>query len=67
MTQLLKVLTASRVVVVHIFNPALRKQRQADLSEFEASLVYKVSSWSTKLQRNPVWRKKERKKEKKSI
>ena len=35
--------------------PALRRQRQADLCEFEASLVYRVSScvvWET--QRNPV-------------
>ena len=35
--------------------PALRKQRQADLSEFEASLVY-IASFKTAraIQRNPV-------------
>ena len=26
--------------------PALRRQRQEDLCEFKASLVYKVSSWT---------------------
>jgi hypothetical protein len=34
--------------------PALGRQRQA-ISEFEASLVYKVSSWTAMaIQRNPV-------------
>ena len=32
----------------HAFNPALGRQRQVDLSEFEASLVYKASSRTTK-------------------
>jgi hypothetical protein len=36
------------------------------ISEFEASLVYKVSSQTARpIQRNPVFKKKERKKEKK--
>jgi hypothetical protein len=30
-------------VMIHTFNPSLGKQRQADLYEFEASLVYIVS------------------------
>ena len=36
--------------------PGLGKERQADLSEFKASLVYKVSSRTarTVTQRNPV-------------
>ena len=36
--------------MAHAFNPALRRQRQMDLCEFEASLVYRVP----KLQINPV-------------
>lgn len=35
--------------MVHAFNPALGKQRQADLCEFEAILVYKVSSGQPQL------------------
>ena len=38
--------------------PAVRRQRQADLWEFEASLIYRVCSrtdWAT--QRNPVFKK----------
>jgi hypothetical protein len=35
--------------------PALGRQRQADLCEFEASLVYRVSSRTARdIQRNPV-------------
>ena len=36
--------------------PALRRQRQADLWEFKASLVYRVSSRTARAvtQRNPV-------------
>ena len=46
--------------------PALRRQRRADLCEFEASLAYKASSRTagTVTQRNPVLKnqnKKERK------
>ena len=38
--------------------PALRRQRQADLCEFEASLVYRVSSRTFRAtQRNPDFRK----------
>jgi hypothetical protein len=40
--------------------PALRRQRQA-ISEFEASLVYKVSSRTARvIQRNPVSKKPKR-------
>jgi hypothetical protein len=46
--------------------PALRKQRQADLCEFEASLVYRVSSRTAKVtQRNPVSKQTNKQKEKK--
>jgi hypothetical protein len=39
--------------------PALRRQRQADHCEFKASLVYRVSSRTTRTtQRNPVSKKK---------
>ena len=35
--------------------PALGRQKQADLCEFEASLVYKASSRTARaIQRNPV-------------
>ena len=35
--------------------PTFGRQRQADLSEFEASLVYRVSSRTSRaIQRNPV-------------
>jgi hypothetical protein len=41
--------------------PSLERQRQA-ISEFEASLVYRVSSRTAKaIQRNPVSRKKKKK------
>jgi hypothetical protein len=43
--------------------PALRRQRQADLYEFKASLVYRVSSRTARTsQRNPVSEKKKKKK-----
>lgn len=46
-------------MVAHAFKPlipVLGRQRQADLSEFEASLVYKVSCRTVNIvtQRNPV-------------
>jgi hypothetical protein len=43
-------------VVAHTFNPALRGSgRGRQISEFKASLVYKVSSRTARaLQRNPV-------------
>jgi hypothetical protein len=31
-------------MVVHAFNPELKRQRQVDLCEFEASLIYIVGS-----------------------
>ena len=37
--------------------PALGRQRQVDLCEFKASLVYRGSSRTAKAtQRNPVWK-----------
>jgi hypothetical protein len=48
-------------VVVHAFNPSTLEAE----SEFEASLVYKVSSRTARAtQRNPVWREKKKKKKK---
>ena len=42
-------------MVVHAFNPTLRWQKQADLSGFKATLVYKSSSRTARAtQRNPV-------------
>ena len=42
--------------MAHAFNPSYWRQRQADLCEFEASLVYRVSSRTARAvsQRNPV-------------
>lgn len=31
-------------MMAHAFNPQLRRLRQADLNEFDVSLVYRVSS-----------------------
>ena len=43
--------------------PTFGRQRQADLSEFEASLVYRVSSRTSRAtQRNPVSKKTRKKK-----
>ena len=44
------------VSVAHAFNPIiLRKQRQAELCEFQAKVVYKASSRTARAaQRNPV-------------
>lgn len=33
---------------MHVINPALRRQRQEDLGEFEAALVYVLISRTTK-------------------
>jgi hypothetical protein len=42
-------------VVVHAFNPSSKGGRGRPISEFEASLVYKVSSRTARaIQRNPV-------------
>jgi hypothetical protein len=42
-------------VVAHTFNPSTRWGRGRQISEFEASLVYKVSSRIARvIQRNPV-------------
>jgi hypothetical protein len=35
--------TYSQAVVAHTFNPSTQRQRQADLCEFKASLVYRGS------------------------
>jgi hypothetical protein len=51
--------------------PALERQRQADFCEFEAKLIYRVSSRTTRTtQRNPVLKnqgKRKRRKQKKSL
>ena len=48
--------------------PALRKPRQADLCEFEASLVYRVSSRTARTtQRNSVSKNKNKTKQKQRI
>jgi hypothetical protein len=49
--------TKPGMVATHLI-PALVRQRQVDLSEFEASLVYRVSSRTARAtQRNPVLKK----------
>ena len=46
--------------------PALRRQRQVDLFEFEASLVYRASSRTARTtQRHPVSKNKQKRKRKK--
>ena len=48
--------TRSRAVVVHACNPSTLGGRGRWISEFEASLVYRVSSRTARaIQRNPVW------------
>ena len=44
----------------------LRRQRQADLCEFEASLAYRASSRTDRIQRNPVSKCKQKRKEEKT-
>lgn len=45
-------------VVAYTFTPTLGQQRQVDLCELEASLVYGVSSRTAKeMQRNPALKK----------
>ena len=49
-------------MVAHAFTPALRRQRQEDFCDSEASLVYKVDSRTARtIQRNPVSKKKRKK------
>jgi hypothetical protein len=43
----------------------LGRQRQADLCEFKASLVYRGSPGQPRFQRNPVLKKEKKKKKKK--
>jgi hypothetical protein len=53
-------------VVAHAFNPKHLGGRGRQISEFEASLVYRVSSRTAgTIQRNPVSTKEKKKKEKK--
>jgi hypothetical protein len=48
--------------VTHAFNPSNLGSRGRWISEFEASLVYRVSSKTARAaQRNSVWKKKEKK------
>jgi hypothetical protein len=58
------------VVVAHPLISALGSQRQADLYEFEASLVYRVKSRSAKATQRYLenkWEKRKKKKKKKSV
>jgi hypothetical protein len=42
-------------MVAHVFNPSIQEAEAGKISEFEASLVYKVSSRTARaIQRNPV-------------
>lgn len=52
-------------VLVLAFNPALRKQRQADLCAFTASLIYKADA-GTITQRNPASEKPQTKEKRKA-
>jgi hypothetical protein len=53
-------------VVAHTFNPSTLGGRGRRISEFEASLVYKVSSRTARaIQRNPVSKKTKQNKTKK--
>ena len=54
------------MVVAFIIIPALGKQKQADLCEFVASLVYRGSSRTARAtQRNPASKNKEKRREEK--
>ena len=47
-----------RQMLAHAFNPCTQRQRQAELLEFEASLVFRVNSRTARAtQRNPVSKK----------
>jgi hypothetical protein len=55
-------------VVAHAFNPSTREAEAGGSLEFEASLVYKVSSRTARaIQRNPVSKNQKKKKKKKEI
>jgi hypothetical protein len=55
-------------MVVHTSNQALGRQRQVDLCELKASLVYRVSSRTARAtQKNPVSKKTKNKKTKRII
>ena len=56
---------ASKAVVAHAFNPSTLGGRGGQISEFEASLVYRVSFRTARaIQRNPVSKKTKSKKRK---
>jgi hypothetical protein len=56
----------SQAVVAHAFNPSKEGGRGRRISEFEASLVYRMSSRTARAtQRNPVSKKKKKEKERK--
>ena len=62
----LKNMMESQAVVAHACNPSTLARRGRQISEFEASLVYKVSSRTARAtQRNPVSEKKKKKEKKK--
>jgi hypothetical protein len=50
--------TITRIgMVAHAFNPSTREAEAGKISEFEASLVYRVSSRTARaIPRNPVWK-----------
>jgi hypothetical protein len=53
-------------VVAHTFNPSTQEAEEANFSEFEATLVNRVSSRTAKAtQRNPVSKNKKQNKKKK--
>ena len=53
-------------MVAHTFNPSTQGGRGRQMSEFKASLVYKVRSRTARtIQRNPVWKNQKKKKKKK--
>lgn len=53
---LLKIKQSQVVIVVYDFNPVILRHRQEDLYEFEAALVYRVSSSRTarNIYRDPI-------------
>jgi hypothetical protein len=52
-------------MVAHFFNPSTRRGRGRWISEFKASLVYKVSSRTARaIKRNPVAKNQKKKKNK---